>query len=176
MTELTPSTKDVADLLIRMTQLEWPTTEKDRLHYFNTLGLRDEEVLPPRDDDPDNVWLRFTTSLAGQVDGNCSMFRGEFLGLSLFCYNQPMDNGPQARAGYAGLRDDLSTALGDPIEEWGSTSEPACLWRTGPLLLDMYCFQRLASGIMVGPSHAERTAANDDAHDQTPRTAEFGSD
>jgi hypothetical protein len=79
MTELTPSTKDVADLLIRMTQLEWPTTEKERLHYFITLGLRDEEVLPPRDDDPDIVWFRFTTSLAAQVDGNCSSFAASCL-------------------------------------------------------------------------------------------------
>lgn len=29
------------------------------------------------------------------------MFRGEFLSLSLFCYNEPIDNGPAARAGYA---------------------------------------------------------------------------
>ena len=37
----------------------------------------------------------------------------------------------------------------------------------GPLMLAMYCFQRLTSGIMVGPHHAERTAANDDAHHQS---------
>ena len=41
---------------------------------------------------------------------------------------------------------------------------------TGLLMLEMYCFQRLTSGVMVGPSHAERTAANDQAHDQTART------
>ena len=175
MTELTPSTEDVTDLLICMIQLEWPTTESDRLRYFDALGLRDQEVLPPRDDDPDSVWTRFTTSLPGQVDGNCSMFRGEFLGLSIFPYSESIENGPQARAGYAGLRHHLSAALGDPIEEWGPTSEPACLWRTGLLMLEMYCFQRLTSGVMVGPSHAERTAANDQAHDQTARTAETGS-
>jgi hypothetical protein len=160
MIELRPSTEAVADLLIRMIQLEWPTSESDRLRYFNTLGLRDQEVLPPSADDPDSVWLRFTTSLPGQVDGNCSMLRGEFLGLNLFPYTEPVDNSPQARAGYAGLRQHLSVALGNPVEEWASGSEPACVWRTSLLLLEMYCFQRLASGVMVGPNHAERTAAN----------------
>jgi hypothetical protein len=175
MIELTPSTEAVADLLIRMTQLEWPTTESDRLRYFDILGLRDQEVLPPSDDDPESLWIRFTTSLPGQVDGNCSMFRGEFLGLSLFPYTEPVENGPQARAGYVGLRNHLSTAIGDPVEEWGSASEPACLWKSGLLMLEMYCFQRLASGVMVGPSHTERTAANDEAHIQSADTAESGS-
>ena len=175
MIELRPSTEAIADLLIRMIQLEWPSTESDRRRYFSTLGLRDQEVLPPREDDPESVWLRFTTSLPGQVDGNCIVFRGELLGLSVFPYTEPTGNGPQARAGYAGLRHHLSAALGDPIEEWGSSSEPACVWRTSLLLLEMYCFQRLTSGVMVGPSHAERTAANDQAHDQTARTAETGS-
>jgi hypothetical protein len=32
-------------------------------------------------------------------------------------------------------------------------------------MLDMYCFQRGQSGIMVGPDHAERSAAYDDATD-----------
>ncbi len=34
MIELTLSTEAVADLLIRMVQLEWPTTESDRVRYF----------------------------------------------------------------------------------------------------------------------------------------------
>ena len=132
MTELTPSTEDVADLLIRMIRLDWPTTEEDRLRYFDSLGLRDQELLPPSNDDPDSVWLRFTTSLPGHVGGNCSTFRGEFLGLSLFPYTELMDNGPQARPAYAGLRHHLSTALGDPIDDGGlppnppASGEPSC--------------------------------------------------
>jgi hypothetical protein len=161
MIELTPATEDVVDLLTRMIHLEWPTTERDRLRYFNSLGLHDLDLLPRREDDPDSLSRRFSTPLPGEVDGICTMFRGEFLGLSLFCYN-----GPQARAGYAGLKSHLSRTFGTPIEEWGSPSELACLWRSGPLMLDMYCFQRLSSGIMIGPSHVERSAANDDAQEQ----------
>lgn len=166
MIALTPTTEEVADLLTRMTHLRWPTTEEDRLRYFDSLGLHDLDLLPPHKDDSDSLARRFTTSLPGAVDGICTMFRGEFLGLSLFCYSQRLDNGPHARAGYAGLKHHLSQTIGIPDEEWGAPSEPACLWRPEPLMLDMYCFQRLSSGIMVGPSHAERSAANDAAHEQ----------
>lgn len=162
--ELTPSPADVADLLIQMTRLDWPTTEEDRRHYFAVLGLHDLDTVPRSDDDPDSAMIRFSTSLPG-VDGTCTMFRDEFLGLSLFCYNEFLDDGPQARAGYAGLRDQLDRHLGPASEEWGTPTEPACLWPSGPLSIDMYCFQRLRSGIMVGPSHSERSAANDAALD-----------
>ena len=165
MTELTPPPADVADLMIQMTRLDWPTTEADRLRYFDTLGLHDEETLPPRDDEPDSTRIRFATSLPG-VGGTCAMFGAEFLGLSLFCYHEPpVEHSPEARAGYAALRDQLNHYLGRPVEEWGTPTEPACLWRSGPLSIEMYCFQRLRSGVMVGPSHTERSAANDAAHD-----------
>jgi hypothetical protein len=165
MTQLNPDPADVADLVIKMSQEPWPTTETDRQRYFNALGLHDLALVPQRKDDPHIVWRRFTTSLPGNVEGNCVMFGGEFLGLSLFCYTEPVDNGPQSQAGFASLKRGLSRAFGSPVEEWGSPSAPACLWRPGPLLLDMYCFQRRSSGIMLGPSHAERSAANDAAHE-----------
>jgi hypothetical protein len=162
--ELTPSPADVADLLIQMTRLDWPTTEEDRRCYFDVLSLHDLDTLPQRDAEPDSAMIRFSTLLPG-VDGTCTMFRDEFLGLSLFCYNELRDDGPEACAGYAGLRDQLTRHLGSPIEEWGTPTEPACLWHSGSLSIDMYCFHRLRSGVMVGPSHSERSAANDAAHD-----------
>src|SRR5215217_9357185 len=113
MTQLNPDPADVADLVIKMSQEPWPTTETDRQRYFNALGLHDLDTLPPRKDDPDSVRRRFTTSLPG-TEGNCVMFRGEFLGLSLFCYTEPIDNGPQSRAGFAGLKRGLSRAFGPP--------------------------------------------------------------
>jgi hypothetical protein len=164
VTELTPSPADVADLLIQMTRLDWPTNEADRRRYFDILGLHDLDTLPQRDDEADSTMIRFATALPG-VDGICTTFRDEFLGLSLFCYNQPLEDGPEARAGYAGLRGEPNRYLGQPIEEWGTSTEPACLWPSGPLSIDMYCFQRLRSGVMVGLFHAERSAANDAAHD-----------
>ena len=160
--ELTPSPPEVADLLIEMTRLDWPTTEEDRRCY---LGLHDLDTLPPSgSDEPDTMMIRFSTSLPG-VDGTCTMFREEFLGLSLFCYNEPLGDGPEARAGYTRLRDHLDRHFGPPIEEWGTPTEPACLWLSGLLSIEMYCFQRLRRGIMVGPSQSERSAANDAAHD-----------
>lgn len=163
MTQLNPPPKQIVDLLVEMTRLDWPTTEVERQNYFDRLHLRDLDTVPHRDDSPDTTMTRLDSALP-DVDGTSTMFRGEFLGLSLFCYNEPIDNGPAAQAGYAALRDELSRSLGEPTEEWGTPTEPACLWQIGPLWIDMYCFQRLPSGIMVGPTHAQRSAANDAAH------------
>jgi len=163
MTSLVPPAEVVADLLVRMCREPWPTTEQDRWDYFAVLGLYDQEHLPVRDDDPDGTSLRFATSLPG-VDGICSAFRGEFLGLSLFCWAEQGNNGPRARAGYPALRDQLNQSFGTPAEEWGPTAEPACCWVVGPLTIEMYCFQRHHSSVMVGPSHTTRSAANDAAY------------
>jgi len=78
------------------------------------------------------------------------MFRGEFLGLSLFCYNEPLEDGPEARAGYAGLRDQLNRYLGRPIEEWGTPTEPASLWRSAPLAIDMTASNAFEAGSWSG--------------------------
>jgi hypothetical protein len=137
MTQLKPDPADVADLVIKMSQEPWPTTETDRQRYFDALGLHDLDLLPQRKDDPESVWRRFTTSLPGMEEGSCVMFRGEFLGLCLFCYTEPIDNGPQARAGFASLKRGISRTFGPAVQEWGPPSEPACLWRPGPLLLDL---------------------------------------
>jgi len=150
---LDPAAEDVADLLVRMCREPWPTTEQERCDYFTVLGLHEQEHLPVRDDDPGSTSLRFATSLPG-VDGICSAFRDEFLGLSLFCWAEQCDNGLQARAGHPALRDLLSRSFGTPTEEWGPTAEPACCWVVGPLTIEMYCFQRLQSSVMVGPSHS----------------------
>lgn len=166
--ELEPPSADLANLLIRMTEREWPTTEVDRLHFFHRHGLHDVDSPRPDDSDLNIEHRHFGTALPGAVLGTATMFRGELLGLSLFPYDEPIGNGPLARVGYVALRDQLSQRLGPPVEEWGTPNEPACLWRPGPLLLDMYCFQRLQSGIMVGPSHAERSAALDMAAGGNP--------
>lgn len=165
---LCPDPVDLADLLIRATRLGWPTTEDERQRYFAALGLRDLGPAETRDGDPETVWHRFATSLPGEVEGSAITFRGEFLGLHVFAYHEPGDDGPAAREGFAMLREYLSEALGAPAEEWGTPNEPACVWLPGPLTVGMYCFQRGSSGIMVGPSHAERSAANDAAHEPVP--------
>lgn len=162
MLTLTPSPEELADLLLRMTRLEWPTTENERLDYFSLLGLSDTGSAEGRKDEPGVIWRQFDTALTG-VGGLGTMCREEFLGLSLFCYEEEGDDGQLARRGFADLRAHLSAALGAPVEEWGTPAAPCCLWQPGPLTLDMYCFQRGRSGVMVGPSHAERSAANDAA-------------
>lgn len=163
MIEPTPAPEAVADLVLQMIQRDWPTTEEERRRSFGVLGLEDRDPVPPGDEHESEM-RRFATSLPG-VDGISTMFRDEFLGLSVFCYDEPLDDGPAARAGLTGLRNELDRRLGSPLEEWGPPNEPACLWEPGPLLVELYCFQRLRSGLMVGVSHAARSAAHDAAQD-----------
>lgn len=164
MNVLTPPPEAVADLLLQLIQQDWPTTDEERRCSFARLGLQDGDALPPGDAETDSEMRRIATSLPG-VDGISTMFRDEFLGLSLFCYDEPLDDGPAARAGHAGLRDEFDRRLGSPLEEWGPSNEPACLWESESLLIELYCFQRLRSGVMIGVSHAERSAAHTAAHD-----------
>ena len=118
---------------------------------------------PPDADGLGAQQRRFTSDLSAALEGSATTFRGAFLGATLFAYDEPVENGELARVGYAAVREQVSQRLGLPVEEWGTAAEPACLWRPGPLLLSMYCFQRLRSGIMVGPDHAGRSDAYDDA-------------
>lgn len=153
------SADEIADLLLQMTREPWPTTDDERLAWFAQLGLEDRGE--PWEEPPGEC-RRFDTALAG-VSGSSSMFREEFLGLSLFCFSEPEADGAAAREGYARLRELLGTALGDPDEEWGTPTEPAAVWFSGPLQLELYCFQTKPSSVMVGPSHTARSRAHDAA-------------
>lgn len=157
----------MSDLLVRMTRFEWPTIDDERLDFLASLGLRDTGAGESKADEPDSTWHSLGTPWPS-VHGIDTVYREEFLGFSLFRYEEHGSDGALARAGFAGLRKLLSDALGPPVQEWGTLHEPACFWRPGPLTIEMYCFQRHSSGVMVGPSHTERSAANDAAHDQAP--------
>ena len=143
------------------------------MRYFHALQLRDGE---PSDEtgehyDPHSQSRKFTTSLPGQVDGDSTMFRNQVLGLFLFSYMEREPNAEPARVAYPALQERLTDAFGDPAETWGPPNEPACLWRPGPLLLEMHCFQRWHSGLMIGPTHAQRTVAIDAAAIHRQQTA-----
>lgn len=171
MSDLDPSPAALADLVVRTTELDWPTTDAERLAYFAALGLHDAEEAPRGSAQVAGHRSRlFTSELSAAVHGIAGTFRDEFLGLSVFAYEEPGDDGALARAGFAALRSELGSRLGAPVEEWGTSETPACLWRPGPLVLDLYCFQRLSSGIMVGPVHATRSAALDEAAALPDRT------
>ncbi len=160
-TTLEPSPSEIAGLLVAMTELEWPTTEEQRLTFFRRLGLRDGGSPKPGDEGLETEHWMITTALPA-VEGTADTFRGEFLGLFLHAYDEPHADGSLATAGYASLHDLLSQRLGPPVKEWGTTREPACLWRPGALELEMTCRQRPQSWIQVGPIHAARSAALDE--------------
>ncbi len=154
-----PDPVELADLLVRATRLQWPTTEDERRNFFTALGLRDLGAPETPEADPRTVWRRFTTALPGEADGSAVTSHGEFLALHVVAYNQQGDDGTAAREGFGVLRKHLGGAFGPPAEEWGTPQEPACVWLLARLTLEMYCFQRGSSGVTVGLSHTQRSAA-----------------
>jgi hypothetical protein len=92
--QLVPDPSAVADLVVRMTRLPWPSGAADRDRYFAELGLVNAGPAGAPRNDPDTQWRRLTTPLSGVVDASISLFRGELLGIHLTCYNQRQDNSP----------------------------------------------------------------------------------
>jgi hypothetical protein len=167
-----------AGVEVLVVDMEGATTSRAAVVHARTLEVLEELHVSRRmvadgvtvPDDPNIVWRRLTTSLPGMWKATASYCAASSSVLA--CSATPSrlttahNPGPASPASNA-----ASAAPSDPVEKWGSPSEPACLWRSGPLLLDMYCFQRRSSGIMIGPSHAERSADNDAAYElATPQT------
>lgn len=99
MTTLEPSPSEIADLLVAMTELEWPTSEDERLRFFRRLGLRDTSSPEPGDDGLHTEHWNITTTALPAVEGMAYTFRGEFRGLSLLAYDGPRTDGPLAATG-----------------------------------------------------------------------------
>lgn len=92
------STVALTDLLLRMIQQPCPTTEQDRLTYFGDLGFAEADESgrgTSAKQAPETVFHNFTVPLL--TDGMCSVFRGEVLGISLFCFSRPASDDPEAR-------------------------------------------------------------------------------
>lgn len=161
MIELVPPAQDLAVLVSRMTAAPWPTTEADRHSYFGRLGFQDDDVRRVSPDagelDTTNHWFR--ADLSGDVTGSSTMFRSEFVGLGLFAYGDPAEHAGIVRQGYDQLAGHFTRLFGRPAEEWGTAEEPAGLWLSEPLQLEMYCHQRSNSCVQLGLSHIGRTAA-----------------
>ena len=68
MSQLVPDPSAVADFVVRMTRLPWPSGAADRDRYFAELGLVDAGPAGAPRNDPDTQWRRLTTPLSGVVD------------------------------------------------------------------------------------------------------------
>jgi hypothetical protein len=127
MVDLDPPPADLAGLLVRMTELPWPTSEEERLTFFDALGLHDIESPRPDENTVGAERRLFVSELSGALSGTATMFHGEFLGLAFFASNEQVENGALARAGYAALREHLGRTPG-PRSRSGAppANPPAC--------------------------------------------------
>lgn len=162
MADMVPAVTDLADMVLRIAGQAWPATEIERVAMFDRLGLRLVDEPPTPSADPRLTFQPVQTPLPA-VTGSLSEVDGKFLGLDFFAYAQHQDDGPWARQASPELKRLVSAGLGDPAEEWGSAREPACSWLTGALRVEMYCFQRLTSVVMLGIDHVARSEAYEES-------------
>lgn len=157
---LEPAVSDLADLVTSMFVNDWPRTEDERRQWFHDLGLTETGSASAHVQMKPEYHLNgMSTSLSGFVTGVCSMFRNEFLGLSLFAYSSNLPDGVSALTALPELAAKFDAALGPRAEQWGTSSEPALLWRQGALHLEMYCIQQPHSQIMLSLGHTARSEA-----------------
>lgn len=106
--------------------MPWPTSEQERLRYFDELGLQDADESPQgtvNERLPEMLDHSFTVPFLKGVDGVCNLFRGEVLGLSLFCYNRPVDDDPQTREAFAQLQRLASARRSAPRSRSGDRAQ-----------------------------------------------------
>jgi hypothetical protein len=97
MSQLVPDPTAVANLVVRMTRLPWPSGAADRDRYFAELGLVDGGLPERRGTIPIPSGRCSRPPLSGVVDASVSLFRCELLGIHITCFNQRQDNGPPRR-------------------------------------------------------------------------------
>lgn len=163
MPTLTPNVENVAGLVLDMMDGTWPTSDDDRQVFYSSHGLTQVassagEAL--RREHGRTLMHQFETSLPG-VYGIDTMFRDEFLGLSFVRLRR-------VRRRWSRIAGGVSVTQGSSLgSAWcacrgvGHGSRAGLLLAVRPLQTEMYCFQRLPSGVMVGPSHVARSAAYD---------------
>lgn len=165
MAALHPEPTDVASLVLALVSQPWPSNPEELSSYTNGFHLAALSARSPTGDQSSLRSHWYTTFLGDQVKCQVSTFRDELLGVHFTVYEERGDCGVDARRGFAALSELLTAALGVPNEQWGTEDQPASLWRVGELYIEMYCFQKDPSGVLVGPSHAARNALHDSYHD-----------
>lgn len=117
----------IADLLARLVESDWPTTDEERQRWFREFGLREA---------PDGVyWDSFTEH--GDAPTDWHTFEGEFVGANWFIWAGWSREAVAASA--AELKERLSVALGLPSDERGpGVGGWTSMWKSNGRVVDMY--------------------------------------
>ncbi|ALD64575.1 hypothetical protein AFL94_12325 [Arthrobacter sp. LS16] len=144
-----PAPVEVVAFIGRILGHEWPHSEAERVRVFEALGMHSPQR--PAEDAEENIggiWV-LKVPLGADVDARWSSFRGSLVLITLFLYPQPSEQHPQVREKFAELRTELSTYFSPPTETWGTEAMPAARWTIGTCGVELYCFNKPNSVLML---------------------------
>lgn len=155
MTTPAPSVDEIAGLVARLLASEWPTTEAERVAWFERHGLGVSGTEPRqrgRREYASESWVSGDPGAHWPGVG-WHVFEGEFVGVSWFLwYGLPEDVAP-------GLAEELRTRLvelaGEPVDELrreGDDYRFTAYWETGGRIIDMYLH---GGPVMEGQHHED---------------------
>ncbi len=129
-----PAPAAVVDLVARLVESDWPTTNQERQRWFREFGLLEA---------PDGMYWDSTTE-PGDAPTNWHTFEGEFVGANWFIWAGWPREAVEASA--AELKERLSAAFGSPLFD---ELDPrvvgwTALWKTNGRVVDMYFYTGVA--------------------------------
>lgn len=84
----------------------------------------------------------------GNASGVLSHYRGQFVGINLFLWSG--DDPIELIDRFRRLGEAFDLLLGEARERWGSTGQPAALWKGGRHTIELYAHTGLASCVQLG--------------------------
>ncbi len=122
-----PAPAAVVDLVARLVESDWPTTDEERQRWFREFGLRES---------PDGVYWDSSTE-PGDAPTDWHTFEGEFVGASWFIWDGWSREAVEASA--AELKESFSAAFGSPFDELGPQVVGwTSLWKSNGRVVYMY--------------------------------------
>ena len=157
---LTPAPEEVASRVVAAVRAVWPESDEGEAALLDQLMVCDVGAADERE--PGYEMASFRTRDWEDTTGTIQTWRGRLLSLGWHLYAEP-DNEPgngdsTAAEGYIALRELLTEALGDPVEEWGSAEEPAVYWSHEGKSVEMHCFRPRATVVQIDVGHQARSA------------------
>lgn len=170
--QLVPDPEEVASLVASLVASDWPTTEEERVAWFDRHGLDVADAERGWGEDGGDSYVARGPARWGSPRSGWHVFRDEFVGVSWFLWA----GGPQDAVGVAAhrLREAFTTLAGEPedrVELADGSGRFTAFWQVDGRSIDLY----LHGGAVVGGhrveepvvqlqvDHVERARLADDA-------------
>ncbi|ANS77435.1 hypothetical protein SGUI_0039 [Serinicoccus hydrothermalis] len=137
--DVRPTPSELGDLIEELVGSRWPTTEDDRLAWFDEHGLVVEDAECESRDGGSEAWAGSGPGVWGRPSCGWNTVEGELVGLFWFLWRGT--SWEESERSARELRDLLAERFGDPTEE--HVTEPGtgrftAFWETPGHTIDLY--------------------------------------